>query len=529
MAPKPPTEDFERGQAKPAGPTIEIPKGFGRGIPPGLAFLRVYITPLRNAPVRFYQFYMLGITYFLYVFYHISRKPFSITKNQLHQNCSLLNNTPTTWDNVTGANKDTWCSWAPFEKPDYKLLFGGLDAVYYTAYAIAMMYAGTVADRFNLRYFLLISMVSAGTLTIFFGMAKPLQIHHIAFFYIVQIIGGALQACFYATGFPAVVALVGNWFAKKGRGTVFGFWNSHASLGNILGSLLAAVWVEKDWTISFVVCGLMIVAGGVISWLFVVIQPEDAGFPAQNVPEGTVAPVAGAPPVATVEEPHLPFLKIVMIPGVIEYSVCMFFAKGVAYCFINWLPVYIKQTMGTGSMHAGNTSIFYDMGGMLGGILVGIISDYFGAKGMISGTLMFAAVPVMGMLKAFGHLGFPELKTLLFFVGMITVGPYSIISTAVATDLGSSLKGQAKAVATVSAIINGFGSFGTVFGPLVVSWLAGIGGDKFGWNIVIYFLIGSQAVAAACLGRLMLREYRRWNVARLVGTVETVGTAQVMK
>ena len=53
--------------------------------------------------------------------------------------------------------------------------------------------------------------------------------------FIFQIITGAFQA----SGWPGVVTVMANWFGKGRRGLIMGLWNSHTSLGNILGSLIA--------------------------------------------------------------------------------------------------------------------------------------------------------------------------------------------------------------------------------------------------------------------------------------------------
>ena len=50
-----------------------------------------------------------------------------------------------------------------------------------------------------------------------------------------QFFGGAFQT----TGWPSVVTIVANWYGKEKKGLIFGIWNSHTSVGNILGSFLA--------------------------------------------------------------------------------------------------------------------------------------------------------------------------------------------------------------------------------------------------------------------------------------------------
>ena len=62
----------------------------------------------------------------------------------------------------------------------------------------------------------------------------------------------------------------------------------------------------------------------------------------------------------------------------------------------------------------------------------------------------------------FGHESVGLSYFLLFLTGFFVNAPYALITTAVSADLGTheSLKGNAKALATVSAVIDGTGSFG---------------------------------------------------------------------
>lgn len=57
---------------------------------------------------------------------------------------------------------------------------------------------------------------------------------------------------------------------------------------------------------------------------------------------------------------------------------------------------------------------------------------------------------------------FFTILVLLIICGAFVNGPYSLITTAVSADLGthSSLNGDARALATVTAIIDGTGSMG---------------------------------------------------------------------
>ena len=59
---------------------------------------------------------------------------------------------------------------------------------------------------------------------------------------------------------------------------------------------------------------------------------------------------------------------------------------------------------------------------------------------------------------------------MLLVVGAFVNGPYALITTAVSADLGTheSLHGNAKALSTVTAIIDGTGSIGKLHATLTI-------------------------------------------------------------
>lgn len=156
---------------------------------------------------------------------------------------------------------------------DATALFGTLDSAFLFSYSIAMFMSGFIAERVSLRYFLSSGMLLSGLFTYLFGIAKTSNIHSIWYFLIIQAFAGIFQT----TGWPGVVTVVGRWFGKSKRGLIFGIWNSHTSIGNILGSLIAANYVEKDWSMSFIVPGVIMGCVGFILFLFLVDSPELVG------------------------------------------------------------------------------------------------------------------------------------------------------------------------------------------------------------------------------------------------------------
>lgn len=196
-------------------------------------------------------------------------------------------------------------------------------------------------------------MVASGLLTVIFGLGFWLDVHRLGFFMVVQIVCGLVQSI----GWPCVVAVVGNWFDKSKRGLIMGLWSSHASVGNILGSVIASSVLEYGWGWSFVVPGMLVMLVGGVVFCFLVVTPEDIGFGSQ-MSEVEMTADNSEKVVDKVENEEVGLLGLEIaegsdaigffdawrLPGVAPYAFCLFFSKLVAYTFLYWLPFYIRHT-----------------------------------------------------------------------------------------------------------------------------------------------------------------------------------------
>ena len=82
-----------------------------------------------------------------------------------------------------------------------------------------------------------------------------------------------------SNGLPTIVAVVAFWFGShKNGGIIFGTWNSHATVGNLLGNLIASIFVGNQWGLSFFVPGIITSVYGVIIYLVMIPKPEQVGL-----------------------------------------------------------------------------------------------------------------------------------------------------------------------------------------------------------------------------------------------------------
>lgn len=499
-----------------------------RQIPPGILLIRKIRG--KDWSLTTYRYIILLITFIAYACYHASRKPSSIVKSVL---CP---------DPVKGPKKKPWPigeffvrqefvgldrnvstakGWDPFNGTHGTSKLGEIDLAFLACYSVGMFVAGHLGDTLDLRLFLTTGMVGSGIFVGLFGMGYFLDIHAFGFYLIMQMVAGLFQA----TGWPSVVAVIGNWFGKRKRGLIMGVWNAHTSIGNISGSLLAASVLDYGWGWSFILPGASIVMGGIIVYLFLAAYPEDVGFPYAN------DPIPGSERLPNDEESHMQkgktaavennsgirygsgsrtsvgLLQACLIPGVIPFAFCLFFAKLVAYTFLYWLPFYLSQTEIGGEYlsvkTAGNLSTLFDVGGIFGGIIAGYISDKLKARATTAATFMYAAIPSMLLYRAYGSVSQTVNIVLMMVAGLFVNGPYALITTAVSADLGthSSVRGDSRALATVTAIIDGTGSVGAALGPLLTGFLS-----TQGWDAVFIMLMVGALIAGLLLSRLVVAE-----------------------
>lgn len=207
------------------------------------------------------------------------------------------------------------------------------------------------------------------------------------------------------------------------------------------------------------------------------------------------------------------WLTALSIPGVIPFSLALFFSKFVAYTFLFWLPYYISSVCIGGRQHsteeAGDFSILFDIGGIAGGIFAGIFYDMTHAGGLISVIYGLISVPLLVAYNALGRHSIPGNMILLMLCGFCVNGPYALITTAVSATLGThaSVMGNERALSTVTAIIDGMGSLGAALGPTLTGRI--ISNRSSGsYNGVFLMLSIAAVLGAVTLSRVAWLELK---------------------
>ena len=451
------------------------------------------------------------LTFFLCALLHACRKSFSNIKDTMEKSLTAMNNSMypyNIWqkehmfDNVGNAN----------------VFLGELDFLFLLAYSIGLYFSGYIGDRVNLRYMLSIGMCGSALLTFAFGyLSVVFKIHNKNYFRATYFLNGLFQS----TGWPVTITIIGNWFSKSSGGLVFGLWSSNASLGNIAGSLIVACVIDYGYEYGILLNSFLLFCGSGIIFFCLIPHPNDIGLQSPDgVNESIAAEQTDVVILPSEEEPEtyilepvlksnkpkaIGFIQACLLPGVLLYALSYACLKMVNYSFFFWLPTYLSQGLHWDDKLSDRLSNFYDIGGILGGIVAGVITDLMGIRSPIVCLMLFLSMISIYLYSSLGGTYIANV-ILMIITGFLVGGPANIIPTAITADLGKQekVRGSTEALATVTGIIDGTGSAGAAIGQYLVGIISKYGG----WKWVFYFLVICTGFSVLLIIPILIKEMK---------------------
>lgn len=92
--------------------------------------------------------------------------------------------------------------------------------------------------------------------------------------------------------------------------------------------------------------------------------------------------------------------------------------------------------------------------------------------------------------------------SILLVLGALINGPSALITTSISANLGSRVQNR-NALATVTAIIDGTGSFGAAIGPFIAGFLS------FNWKYVFYMMMASNFTSLLAISMIGIKEAKK--------------------
>lgn len=404
------------------------------------------------------------LTWLSYASYYFTRKNLAVTKSRLHDTMGLSTTA-----------------------------LGSIDTLYLVAYAVGQFANGALGDRIGPRRLIALGMMASALTALCFGLSSA---------YLPMLIAFGINGLFQASGWPGNVKAMQPFFGPDQRGRVMGLWTTNYQAGGLLATVLAT-WLlaHYGWRAAFVVPALWVGTMACIVFLALVEKPSDRGLPALETDAPPAASDGSPDPTA---EPEPSMGQLLRHPVLLMLGSAYFGLKLIRYSLLFWLPFYLRRHFHYSEAQAGYLSLPFELGGILGSIVIGWLSDrYFRHKRLaIAAPALFGLGAAVLAYQSLGHLGMGWNIALLAAVGFLLFGPDSLLSGTMSQEIGGS-----RATARVAGIINGMGSVGATLSPLLVAWVS----EKLGWAMLFYGFVGVTVLAGVLLGnaqRLLLARQR---------------------
>ena len=142
-----------------------------------------------------------------------------------------------------------------------------------------MFFSGMLGERINIRYVLSFGIIGSSLATFLScSLCANLNIQSKLYFRILFFLNGVFQS----TGWPCVIAVMGNWFSKESAGLVFGFWGINPFLGNALGSLLVTCALDYGYENGILLVSMASFFAGIVVFFGLIPHPRDIGLPSPD-------------------------------------------------------------------------------------------------------------------------------------------------------------------------------------------------------------------------------------------------------
>lgn len=372
-------------------------------------------------------------------------------------------------------------------------MIGSILAVTAIAYGLGKFLMGSLSDRSDTRKFMATGMLLTALCNFAFGSVANYSLH-----LMLWTLNGFIQGM----GWPPCGRSIGHWFSIRERGSVFAIWNvAHNVGGGIAGILAAYAASQYGWQAAFYFPGAIAMVGAVYLFWRLRDTPQSVGLPPIEEYKNDYPENGGN---RATHEKELS-TKELFIDNVLKnkalwiIAIANFFVYIVRYSMLDWGPTYLREMKGASLTDGGFAILAIEFGGIPSTLLMGWLSDKFGGRrGMIS---LLCMIPILFAFTGIyanpaGNLWLD--MTFLAIIGFFVYPPVMLLGV-FGLDLTSK-----KAVGTAAGFIGLFGYIGRTVQAKGLGWIVhhygNLYGAEFGWNLVIFAILGSTLCAILLLG-----------------------------
>ncbi len=377
---------------------------------------------------------------------------------------------------------------APFLQDEIgwsEIQYGYIVMAFQGAYAIGLLCAGALIDRFGTRigYALAISVWSLAAM----GHALAASV---AGFVVARFLLGLGEA----GNFPAAIKTVAEWFPRRERAFAVGIFNAGSNIGAIVAPLMvpivAAAW---GWQAAFLCTGVLS-AAWLVTWLVFYRTPDQ--HPKLSAAE--LAHIRSDPPEPAVK---VPWLQLLRHRQAWAFVAAKFITDPVWWLFLFWLGKFLASEYELSLAKIGLPMIVVYLMADVGSVAGGWLAGRFMRLGWSANRARKSAMLVCALCVAPVIL-VTQVDNLWLAVGLIglAMAGHQGWSANVLTLPSDMFPRQ-----TVASVV-GIGGFAGAFGGMGMSYFAGSQLQSTGSYGTIFLIAGSAyLVALLCVHLLAPR------------------------
>ncbi|XP_062341742.1 glucose-6-phosphate exchanger SLC37A4b [Osmerus eperlanus] len=232
------------------------------------------------------------------------------------------------------------------------------------AYAISKFISGVLSDQISARWLFSIGLFVVGVINVAFSWSST-----VAMFSVLWFINGLGQGL----GWPPCGKVLRKWFEPSQFGTWWAVLSCSMNLAGGLGPLLATVLLQYyDWRAILAMSGTFCASFSFICLVFVKNEPKDVGLPSVEA-----AAKKGGKGAVNSESTLREFL---LSPYLWVLSLGYLVVFGVKTAATDWGQLFLIQEKGQTALMSSSYMSALEMGGLVGSLAAGLLSDRAVAK-----------------------------------------------------------------------------------------------------------------------------------------------------
>lgn len=277
---------------------------------------------------------------------------------------------------ITNIDRSTISVALPFMSKDLHIapLFEGLVlGWFFLAYAIFLLPAGVIVDKFGAR-------MAYGVGAIVWGVATVATagVNGIASLLGLRLMLGIGEAAQY----PSCITATTAWFPDKERGAATAVWDVGARVGGVLTlPLIATIIAWAGWRMAFVVAGGLALVW-TLGWFIQYRQPSEHrrvnAAELEHITSGARVPVAATSGAESVSVKWRHLFRFRSTWGLMIGYFCFNY---VAYFFITWFPSYLVSARGFSLLTLGIFGMIPGICAILSELISGFTQDHLITRG----------------------------------------------------------------------------------------------------------------------------------------------------